>query len=89
MCPRSNLRSQVYALIDKERERQDVIHGGRTAADDIPAFLKVAVLVKGVGELSEGLIEQRREILQTELEQVAAVAVAWLESLLEGADNGG
>ena len=74
-------REVIYFAIDAERQRQDMLRPGDTPADDIDPFRKLAFLVEEVGEASEALQERDDYGLAAELVQVAAVAVAWLESL--------
>ena len=87
----------VFARIANERSRQrELFHAGKITFDcasPLPdANRKLRVLVEEVGEVAqemdrlENLRDGRaacfaREDLQEELVQVAAVAVAWLESL--------
>lgn len=82
-------RQEVYALVDAERSRQEHkwrgghAHGyGSCASDDVPMFVKAAVLTEEVGEVARALLDvSEPEVLRAELVQVAAVAVAWLEGL--------
>lgn len=83
------LRSDVYALIDGERESQDRKFGGAENPNSIlPGndwWKKLAVLGEEVGEVNNAVLEHfftsaRSAHLRAELVQVAAVAVAWLES---------
>jgi hypothetical protein len=80
-------RSDVYALIDAERDRQlerwaDVHRWGagdcssRTVADPV----KVMVLTEECGEVARAVLDHDDAGLRAELVQVAAVAVAWLEA---------
>lgn len=77
-------RSEIYALIDAERIRQDVKH---------PVFANshhhaLAVLASEFGEVSDEVrdtdganpIDSINGPLRDELIQVAAVCVRWLES---------
>jgi NTP pyrophosphatase (non-canonical NTP hydrolase) len=43
--------------------------------------VKMTVLMEEVGEVARALLDGNADQLETELVQVAAVAVAWLESL--------
>ena len=76
----------VLALVERERERQEELKEcgkfAATCADEIPAGEKLAILVEEVGEVAREVCERgaRAELLE-ELVQVAAVAVAWAESL--------
>jgi hypothetical protein len=82
----------VVAEVYRERLRQDELkRAGRfshTCADDLPNGDKLAVLVEEVGEVSRAVIEHAKlandvhgKDLRKELIQVAAVCVAWAESL--------
>ena len=74
-------RSEIYAMIDAERIRQDVKH---------PVFANshLAVLASEFGEVSDEVrdtdganpIDSIHGPLRDELIQVAAVCVRWLES---------
>lgn len=83
-------RADVYALIDAERARQAVKWAaphpwgqGDCSSSEVAPIVKVAVLSEECGEVARAVLDQRRwpEPLREELVQVAAVAVAWLESL--------
>lgn len=81
------VRNQVYNLIDTERDRQDKKWGiGRR----LPATLWMNILTEEVGETAETVLKSLPEENQKELVQVAAVAVAWLEEMLNSniATNG-
>lgn len=79
------LRSNAFARINAERDRQERLWAPRSCASpDVAAELKVAVLVEEVGEVARAVLDNS-ENLAEELTQVAAVAVAWLESL-DGGD---
>lgn len=78
-------RSEIYAMIDAERIRQDAKHP-RFAYTHHQAF---AVLASEVGEVAEVVREDyasepiytpHGQALRDELIQVAAVCVRWLES---------
>ena len=90
-------RDEIDALITAERERQRELWGGwhdwgrgDCSSDQVDAIVKVAVLTEECGEVAMAVLERAEEpdVLQDELVQVAAVAVAWLESfpgkMLEG-----
>ena len=79
-------RIEIYAAIDAERARQaekwSTIHDwgeGDCSSPYVPSIVKAAVLSEECGEVSRAVLDMDREDLQTELVQVAAVAVAWLE----------
>jgi NTP pyrophosphatase (non-canonical NTP hydrolase) len=86
-------RARVYALIDAERDQQslkwDGPHDwghGDCSSDGVDPITKVAVLAEECGEvaravLDAGLRPEAIDNLRRELVQVAAVAVAWLESM--------
>lgn len=87
----------VFAKIAEERVRQrELFHAGKITFDCASVIpdpnRKLRVLMEEVGEVAqeldrlEGVRDRRGEVfvledLQTELTQVAAVAVAWLESM--------
>lgn len=81
-------RYDVYAAIDAERERQADKWGGphdwgsgdcsSPAVDD---STKVMVLAEECGEVARAVLDLDADATRTELVQVAAVAVAWLEAL--------
>ena len=80
-------RSEAFAAIRRERQRQldkwDVPHPwgqGDCSNPTLPDILKATVLTEETGEVARAVLEQDDAQLQTELVQVAAVAVAWLES---------
>jgi hypothetical protein len=93
----------VFALVARERARQrDLYRTGRISFDcgsPIPDLnRKLRVLVEEVGEVAQDIdrLEDSRdargrkfilEDLEKELVQVAAVAVAWLESLQPKSQN--
>lgn len=85
-------RQEVYALIDAERARQSVKWRGPHAwgsgdcsSTDVAPIVKAAVLAEECGEVSRAVLDHLADPggrqLRAELVQVAAVAVAWLESL--------
>jgi hypothetical protein len=86
-------RSSIYRAIDQERARQiDKWRGnhrwgsGDCSSDAIAPIVKVAVLSEECGEVAQAILDGLDPT--TELIQVAAVAVAWLE-LLEREATGG
>lgn len=90
-------RADIYAAIDVERTRQSALwdrphrHGwGDCASLDVPAAVKVAVLVEEAGEVAHAFLEGDEATLRTELTQLAAVCVAMLECpvLIPGAAPG-
>ena len=81
-------RQQIYRLIDAERARQagkwNHPHAwgvGDCSSDGVGLPVKVAVLTEEVGEVARATLDGSTDNLRSELVQVAAVAVAWLESL--------
>lgn len=81
-------REDIYALIDAERVEQSRKWGtahawgyGDCSSDRVDQTVKCAVLAEECGEVSRAVLEIDTAQLRTELVQVAAVAVAWLESL--------
>ena len=83
-------RDDIYRLIDDERTRQagkwaepHAWGKGDCSSRAVPSIVKVAVLTEEVGEVARAVldVEVDREHLRAELVQVAAVAVAWMESL--------
>lgn len=81
-------RDSVIAAVRAERDRQRSLwdrphewgHGDCSSAD-VPDPIKFAVLAEETGEVARALLEQNPDQLKTELVQVAAVAVAWLEAI--------
>lgn len=82
-------RADIYAAIDDERDAQarkwDRPHPwghGDCSSPAVHYTVKVAVLAEEVGEVARAVLDvERTDRLRTELVQVAAVAVAWLEAL--------
>lgn len=81
-------RDEIFAAIAAERARQHDKWGrahswgfGDCSSPDVAEPVKAAVLAEEVGEVARAMLDGNREALRTELVQVAAVAVAWLESL--------
>ena len=54
---------------------------GDCSSPHVSDLAKLAVLTEETGEVARALLEQDPDQLRTELVQVAAVAVAWLEAL--------
>ena len=80
-------RSAVFAEIRKERSRQLDQWGGPhqwgngdCSNPGLPDIVKTAVLAEECGEVARAVLDMNADSLRTELIQVAAVAVAWLES---------
>lgn len=81
-------RSDIYALIDAERDQQAIQWAAphRWGQGDCSSLLveetvKTAVLSEECGEVARAVLDADHEAMRRELVQVAAVAVAWLESL--------
>jgi hypothetical protein len=77
-------RAAIYAAIDAERERQQERWGrphqwgtGDCSSAGVAEIVKSAVLTEECGEVARAVLDGHG--LTTELVQVAAVAVAWLE----------
>jgi hypothetical protein len=80
-------REAAFALIDAERGAQQAKWGGShlwgrgdCSSSDLPAIVKAAVLAEECGEVTRAVLEKDAIATRDELVQVAAVAVAWLES---------
>jgi NTP pyrophosphatase (non-canonical NTP hydrolase) len=81
-------REAIWAAIELERHRQaakwDREHDwgyGDCSSDGVPVTVKMAVLTEECGEVSRAVLDRKPDSLRDELVQVAAVAVAWLESM--------
>lgn len=82
-------RAAAFGAVSLERDRQEVkawdhrhIGWVSCAHPDMDPLAKLAVLVEEVGEVARALNDREPvEALEAELVQVAAVAVAWIESL--------
>lgn len=80
-------RVDIYRLIDAERVRQAALWGGAHAwgsgdcsSTEVAPTAKVAILSEECGEVARAVLDGG-EGLEEELVQVAAVCVAWLESV--------
>ena len=80
-------REDIYRLIDAERARQadqwrapHYWGEGDCSSRTIAPIVKAAVLSEECGEVARAVLELDPEATRRELVQVAAVAVAWLES---------
>jgi hypothetical protein len=78
----------VFQLVSLERERQKRLWGGDhewgngdCSTNGIADTVKLAVLTEEAGEVARAVLQNDPGNLKTELIQVAAVAVAWLESI--------
>ena len=81
-------RADIYAAIDAERDRQAAKWAGPHAwgsgdcsSSRVHTIVKSAVLTEECGEVARAVLDGGQNSLREELIQVAAVAVAWLESL--------
>lgn len=83
-------RNEIFLEIEMERERQEILHPlPKIKKDDNPEIVALekfiltteflAVLIEEVGEVGSAL--QGDSDLKTELIQVAAVCVRWLENM--------
>jgi NTP pyrophosphatase (non-canonical NTP hydrolase) len=75
-------REQVLATqaVLDERDRQDAKWGSQRRLSDQEWL---TILVEEVGESAEAILDKKPNDLKTEVTQVAAVALAWLEALTE------
>lgn len=77
---KSVVRQNIYEEIVQERDRQDRKFGHQKHADHI----WLSLVVEEVGEVAECLNDgMNKGLVRTELVQVAALVVAWLEKLRE------
>lgn len=81
-------RAEITRLIDAERSRQAAkwagVHEwgqGNCSSTNVPAIVKAAVLTEETGEVVRAVLDLDDDNLIDELVQVAAVAIAWLESM--------
>lgn len=81
-------RPDVYRLISAERERQTRKWKGHhdwgegdCSSPLVPPIVKVAVLGEECGEVARAVLDRDPDQLRAELVQVAAIAVAWLETM--------
>lgn len=81
-------RHDINEAIDKERTRQQLKWGGGhdwgsgdCSSAHVAPTVKAAVLSEECGEVARAVLDRDDDALRVELIQVAAVAVAWLESL--------
>lgn len=76
--------TEILCAIENERQRQILKWGQcerRVENPQSDPFWKCAVLVEETGEVGKALVEGDQAGLRKELYHVAAVCVAWLESL--------
>ncbi len=79
-------REDALAAVCAERDRQAALwaaphaHGqGDCSSPDVPLMVKVAVLGEEFGEVARAALDGKPDQMQTELIQVAAVAIGILE----------
>lgn len=82
------IRTDIYERIEHERREQHAKWGGThewgvgdCSSPDVAITVKAAVLAEECGEAARAVLDTDIDQLRTELIQVAAVAVAWLEAL--------
>lgn len=84
-------RDRVCAAVHAERERQTEKWGDQWGAGNTPPETKFLILTEEFGEIAKEVLEsggKETPHLATELVQLAAVAVAWLESIDGEAKDG-
>lgn len=81
-------RDQILARIWAERDRQAEIWAdehewgkGDCSSSGVPHIVKSVVLAEECGEVAMAVLQMNAAALEDELVQVAAVAIAWLESM--------
>jgi len=74
------LRDKVFDLINAERDRQDAKWGRKDGKWPSTNHTKMTVLTEEVGEIAKSILDGDAQGMIDELVQVAAVAVAWLET---------
>ena len=84
------IKEWILKAIMQEREAQkaqwDKEHSwgyGDCSSNDVEDIVKSSVLSEECGEVSRAVLDCNQKSLRKELIQVAAVAVAWLESMKE------
>jgi NTP pyrophosphatase (non-canonical NTP hydrolase) len=80
------LMSEIMREIWDERARQDALQASgkfdyTCATKGVDLNRKMTILLEEVGEVAHAINEKDNDSLVEELIQVAAVTVAWLESL--------
>ncbi len=73
------IRVLIFEAISKERTRQHEKFGDQCIAGNLHSDTKLRILVEEVGEVAQAI--DGHGDLRSELVQVAACAVGWLESL--------
>ena len=81
-------RDSIYLAIDAERDRQSEAWCrphywgfGDCSSESVEPTTKLTVLTEELGEVARAVLDNKPDDLVSELVQVAAVAIAWLESL--------
>lgn len=70
-------RKVIYQMIDDERDRQDAKWG--PLPRNLSMMTWLTVLTEEVGECARAILKRDLGNLITEIIQVAAVAIAWME----------
>jgi len=83
MDKNQNVQKIAFELITDERKRQDEKWGGYSHSD----FVWNAILSEEIGEVAHEVLNPGLYSLREEIVQVAAVAVAWLEAIIEGEEQ--
>lgn len=78
-----DIQKAVIELIIEERKRQDEKWG----KSDHSNFVWNAILNKEVGEVAHEVLNELPYSLREEVVQVAAVAMAWLEAIIENEEG--
>lgn len=74
-------RLEAMGYVSLERDRQDEKWGtGR----ELPAETWLTIITEEVGECARAILENKPVDLKAEVTQVAATALAWLESFPNG-----
>lgn len=80
----ANIITEILAERKRQGEKWNKRHAwgfGDCSHETVPTIVKSAVLAEECGEVAQAVLEKDPEQLKKELIQVAAVAVAWLESI--------
>lgn len=81
-----DIRQAIYTAISRERARQEELKaagkfGDTPASHTMIDDRKLTILTEEVGEVARAILDGKHSEVRTELIQVAAVAVSWLESI--------
>ena len=71
-------QKSVLRLVELERDSQDIKWGSPWSRPEVPWL---AILTEEIGEVGTAIQNNDEKNLKNELVQVAAVAVAWLETM--------